>query len=125
MDTCFSNFKELFQGDAYPYSYALNDLAEHCLRARSWSEHWQNIAPHSVRIVSYEDLVRFPERTTGQVLDFLGLERQEGLHEITRNSSPVSTASSSQVRESIHERGIGAWKRYERQLQPLLRRPGL
>jgi len=125
IDTCFSNFKELFQADAYPYSYALNDLADHCLRVSSWSEHWQKIAPRSVRIVAYEDLVRWPERTTGQVLDFLGLERQEGLHEITRNSSPVSTASSSQVRESIHERGIGAWKRYERQLQPLLRRTGL
>jgi len=125
MDACFSNFKELFQADSYPYSYALSDLADHCLRVQGWMRHWQAIAPHSVRIVSYEDLVRTPEQTAGQVLDFLGLERQAGLHEITRNSSPVSTASSSQVRESLHERGIGAWKRYERQLQPLRRRLGL
>lgn len=125
MDACFSNLKELFQADAYPYSYALNDLADHCLRVRRWIEHWQTVAPRSVRIVSYEDLVRAPEATTAQVLDFLGLEKQEGLHEITRNSAPVSTASSSQVRESIHERGIGAWKRYERQLQPLLERLGV
>jgi tetratricopeptide (TPR) repeat protein len=125
MDACFSNLKELFQADAYPYSYALNDLAEHCLRVRSWTEHWQAIAPQSVRVVSYEDLVRSPERTTAQVLHFLGLKRQGDLHEITRNSAPVSTASSSQVRESIHERGIGAWKRYQRQLQPLLVRLGV
>jgi tetratricopeptide (TPR) repeat protein len=122
MDACFSNLKELFQADAYPYSYALSDLADHCLRVRSWIGHWQTIAPQSVRIVSYEDLVRSPEQTIAQVLDFLGLESQSGLHEITRNKAPVSTASSSQVRESIHERGIGAWKRYERQLQPLLAR---
>jgi tetratricopeptide (TPR) repeat protein len=122
MDACFSNLKELFQADAYPYSYALNDLADHCLRVRSWVRHWQGIAPQSVRAVSYEELVGAPERTTGQVLDFLGLDRQSGLHEIARNSTPVSTASSSQVREGIHERGVGAWKRYERQLQPLLAR---
>lgn len=124
MDACFSNLKELFQADAYPYSYALNDLADHCLRVRRWIGHWQTIAPHSVRIVSYEDLVRSPEQTTAQVLDFIGLEKQCGLHEITRNSAPVSTASSSQVRENIHARGIGAWKRYEQQLQPLLVRLG-
>lgn len=122
MDACFSNLKELFQGDAYPYSYALTDLADHCLRTRSWAEHWQDIAPESVRIVSYEDLVSRPEQTTEQVLDFLGLDQQSGLHEITRNTAPVATASSSQVRENIHERGVGAWKRYERQLQPLLAR---
>jgi tetratricopeptide (TPR) repeat protein len=122
VDACFSNLKELFQADTYPYSYSMNDLADHCLRVRSWSRHWKYIAPHSVRIVSYEDLVSSPERTTAQLLDFIGLDRQDALHEITRNGTPVSTASSSQVRESIHERGVGAWKRYERQLQPLLAR---
>ncbi|MET0533703.1 MAG: sulfotransferase [Steroidobacter sp.] len=124
MDACFSNLKELFQADAYGYSYALDDLADHCLRVRRWMKHWQTQAPDSVRIVSYEDLVRSPEQTTAGVLDFLGLDQQSGLHEITRNSAPVATASSSQVRENIHERGIGAWKRYERQLQPLRERLG-
>ncbi|MFC4314059.1 tetratricopeptide repeat-containing sulfotransferase family protein [Steroidobacter flavus] len=121
-DACFSNLKELFQGDAYPYSYTLSDVADHCLRVRTWLRYWKSIAPHSVRIVSYEDLVRAPEQTTTTVLDFIGLDNQTALHEITRNSAPVSTASSSQVRESIHERGVGAWRRYERQLQPLLAR---
>ena len=63
MDACFSNLKELFQGDAYPYSYALDDLAEHCLRVRSWMEHWQSVAPQSVRIVDYENVVKDPDAT--------------------------------------------------------------
>jgi hypothetical protein len=121
-DACFSNLKELFQADAYPYSYTLNDLADHCLRVRTWLRYWKSIAPQSVRVVSYEDLVGAPERTTAQVLDFIGLGPQVALHDIARNRAPVSTASSSQVREGIHGRGVGAWKRYERQLQPLLAR---
>jgi tetratricopeptide (TPR) repeat protein len=124
MDACFSNLKELFQGDAYPYSYALDDLAEHCLLARRWMEHWEGVAPRSVRIVDYEDMVKDSGATMAAVLDFAGLEMQGDLHEITRNSMPVSTASSSQVRESIHGRGIGAWKRYERQVEPLRARLG-
>jgi hypothetical protein len=39
--------------------------------------------------------------------------------DITANSAPVSTASSSQVRSPIHDRSIGAWKRYAVQLEPL------
>jgi tetratricopeptide (TPR) repeat protein len=124
MDACFSNLKELFQGGAYPYSYALDDLAGHCLRVRRWTEHWATVAPQSVRIVDYEDIAGDPGAAIAPVLDFAGLEMESGLHEITRNSTPVSTASSSQVRESIHTRGIGAWKRYERQLQPLRARLG-
>lgn len=124
MDACFSNLKELFQGGAYPYSYALDDLAGHCQRVRGWMEHWERVAPQSVRIVDYENIVKDPAAAIAAVLDFVGLAREDGLHEITRNRSPVSTASSSQVRESIHARGIGAWKRYERQLQPLRARLG-
>jgi tetratricopeptide (TPR) repeat protein len=119
MDACFSNLKELFQGDAYPYSYSLEDLADHCLRAQRWMEHWQSVAPRSVRVVSYEDIVRDAASAAANVLDFVGLDMESGLHDITRNSAPVSTASSSQVREGIHARGVGAWKRYERHLQPL------
>lgn len=125
MDACFSSLEELFPADGQPHSYALNDLADHCRRVRAWIDHWQTIAPHCVRIVSYEELVRSAEQTTAQVLDFLGLGSEGRLHEITRNSAPVSTVSSSRVRESSHERGVGAWKRYERQLQPLLVRFGV
>ena len=119
MDACFSNLKELFQGGAYSYSYALEDLAGHCLRAHRWMAHWQAAAPASVRVVDYERLVEDPEGVSAGLLDFLGLAPQPGLHEITRNQAPVSTASSSQVREDVHRRAVGAWRRYEAQLQPL------
>lgn len=125
MDACFSNLKELFQGSAYPYSYALSDLADHFLRARDWMNYWQRTAPRSVLKVQYEDLVSEPARTMSGVQNFLGLQVQADLHEITRNTSPVATASSSQVREGVHVRNVEAWRRYEEQLQPLRERLGL
>lgn len=122
MDACFSNLKELFQGDAYAYSYALNDVADHYERADQWMLHWQHIRQHAVRVVSYERLVASAELETNSVLDFLWLAPQSGLHEITRNDEPVATASSSQVREAIHQRAVAAWRRYERHLGPLMER---
>lgn len=119
MDACFSNLKELFQGDAYPYSYSLDDLADHYHRAERWMQHWQRIAPQSVRVVDYELLATRAQTVITEVTDFIGLESQSGLLDLTSNRTPVATASSSQVREDIHDRNIGAWRRYERQLQPL------
>jgi len=121
LDACFSNLKELFQGGAYPYSYALEDLASHCRNVRHWTAHWASAAPGAVRVVDYEALAREPEQVAASLLEFLGLPAHAGLHDIAANTAPVSTASSSQVREAVHDRSIGAWRRYAVQLQPLLR----
>ena len=119
MDTCFSNLKELFHGSAYPYSYSLDDLARHYTQASSWIDYWQRTVPQSVAVIQYEDLVSEPARVLAGVQQFLGLTLQEDLHEITRNETPVATASSSQVREEVNRRGVGAWKKYQTYLGPL------
>jgi hypothetical protein len=71
--------------------------------------------------VRYEDIVVDGEETLRKALAFCGLEAAPGMLDITANQAPVSTASSSQVRQPIHAQGIGAWKRYSRQLEPLQR----
>ena len=119
MDVAFSNLKELFQGQAYAYSYDFANLAAHVRIAHRWMRHWAAAAPHAVRLVPYESLVTETETTVSAILDFLHLPPQEGLGNITRNQSPVATASSAQVREQINARGIGAWRRYAPQLEPL------
>jgi hypothetical protein len=119
MDAAFSNLKELFQGHAYSYSYDFANLAAHVRIAHRWMRHWAEAAPHAVRLVPYESLVTDTETTVSAILDFLHLPAQEGLGNITRNQSPVATASSAQVREQINARGIGAWRRYAQQLEPL------
>jgi tetratricopeptide (TPR) repeat protein len=119
MDSAFSNLKELFQGNAYPYSYGFAELAAHVGKAQRWTRHWAEAAPANIRVVCYESLVGDTETTIASVLDFLGIPAQPGLADITRNDAPVATASSAQVRTAIHGRNIGAWKRYARQLEPL------
>jgi hypothetical protein len=127
VDACFSNFKELFGGDAYAYSYDLGELAGHAARFGGLVAHWERTLPGRFMAVSYEALVSDPATTAEAVMRFCGLPFEPQAVDITGNLSPSSTASSSQVREPIHARGIGAWRRYERQLQPLvegLRRHG-
>lgn len=120
MDTCFSNLKELF-GAAYPHSYDRQEMAGHFLDYRRLMAHWRRVLPDRVHDVSYADLVADPERVAREVLDFCGLPWEPGCVAIERNTSAVATASTVQVREPIHQRSLGQWKRYERELEPLRR----
>ncbi len=120
MDACFSNLKELFPGGGYGYSYDLIELAGHWRRFRELVGHWRAVLPGRFMAVEYEALVTEPARVAAEVMAFCGLEFEPASIDITRNTAPVSTASSSQVRSPIHRGGIGAWRRYERQLAPLV-----
>jgi tetratricopeptide (TPR) repeat protein len=119
MDACFSNLKELFPGGGYGYSYDIDDLAAHWLRFRGLVGHWQQALPGRFMAVDYEALVSDPATVAERVLAFCGVPFEAGCVDITRNASPVSTASSSQVRQSIHRGAVGAWRRYAVQLEPL------
>lgn len=119
MDACFSNLKELFPGGGYGYSYDLDDLAAHWRQFRALVEHWQSVLPGRFMTVEYEALVAEPARVVGDILAFCGVSFEPGCVDITRNATPVSTASSSQVRKPIHRGAVGAWRHYATQLAPL------
>lgn len=119
MDACFSNLKELFEGGAYPYSYTFEDLAAHHRGFDRLLAHWMADARGRVHVVDYEALVRSGDETLRALLAFCGLAPAVDMLDITTNTAPVSTASSSQVRSPIHDRSIGAWRRYAAPLEPL------
>jgi len=52
-------------------------------------------------------------------LEGLGLEFEDACMRFERNAAPVATASSVQVREKVHSRSVGKWKRFQKELQPL------
>ena len=124
MDACFSNLKELFPGEAYGYSYDLDELADHYLHFARLCDHWGEVVPDQFMVVDYETLVASPEAEAQRVLAFCGIPFDPVSVDITRNNAPVTTASSSQVREAINTRGIDAWRRYAAGLEPLRQRLG-
>lgn len=118
MDACFSNLKELF-GEAYPHSYDQGEMARHFLRHERLMAHWRSVFPHRIHDVSYEALVADPGGVARQVLDFCGLQWVPDVVDPARQRGAVATASSVQVREPIHGRYVGQWRRYARQLEPM------
>lgn len=119
MDSCFSNLKELFGSNAHPYSYGFSDLATHYRNYSRLMSHWHDLAPGQILDLNYEDMVSDPDAAARRVMSYCGLSYQPSQIRVESNPSPVSTASSAQVRQPIHARNIDGWKRYARQLAPL------
>lgn len=118
MDTCFSNLKELF-ADAYPHSYVQGEMARHFVRYQALMAHWHSQFPGRILDVHYDRLVAEPAVVARQVLAHCGLEWDPAVLAIESRGGAVATASSVQMREPIHARFVGQWRRYEAQLQPL------
>jgi len=117
LDTCFSHLKELFAGNAYPYSYDPLEAAAQHLRFRQLLQYWDEVLPGVVLTVRYEDMVRDPLPVARRVMEHCGLPFEPECVDLLRNQAPSATASSSQVREQLHSRSIGAWRRYAEPLE--------
>ncbi|MFP5330471.1 MAG: sulfotransferase family protein, partial [Alphaproteobacteria bacterium] len=77
----------------------------------------------NVHTVVYEDLVHDPEPVLRPLVDFLGLEWDEGIlehRETARKRGTIATPSYDQVTEPVSTRAVGRWKRYREQLEPVL-----
>lgn len=119
MDVCFSNYRAYF-GAGYGYSYDLGALAAYYHGYRRVIDHWHRVMPGQILDVSYEGLVEDSETVARQVLQFCGLPYEPNCIDLKRNASAVATLSAAQVREPIHAKSLGQWRRYEAQLQPLV-----
>ncbi len=73
--------------------------------------------------VRYERLVENPRKELEPLIDWLGLEWDDGLlahTETARQRGRVRTASYSQIAEELYTRATGRWKRYNEQLRPVM-----
>lgn len=118
MDVCFSNLKAMF-GNTSAYSYDLASLAHYHGQYVRLMRHWRATLPGAVLDVSYAALVRQPEKVMHEVLAYCRLDLEEDCLHPERNTAPVATPSSAQVREAIHSRGLGEWQNYAAQLEAL------
>ena len=118
MDSCFALYKTLFR-DGSPYSYDLGDLARYYLAYHALLQHWRRVLPGRFLEVDYERLVSDQEPVTRALLEHCGLPFEAQCLEFHRNEAPAATASAVQVREPVHARSVGLWRRYAAQLEPL------
>lgn len=121
MDTCFSLWRARL-APAQAWSFDFGTLAARYIQYRQWMRHWHEVIPGAILDVDYARLVTDPVPVLQEVMAFCGLEWEAGCEDPARNANPVSTLSSAQVRRPLDRRGVGHWKRYAAQLEPLRQR---
>jgi tetratricopeptide (TPR) repeat protein len=123
MDSCFSAYKQHFaQGQSFTYD--LEDLGRYYRSYIDLMDHWDGVLPGKVFHLAYEDLVRNTESVIRELLAHCGLAFEPGCVRFHETKRSVRTASSEQVRLPIYNSGIGHWRHFESELEPLRRSLG-
>jgi tetratricopeptide (TPR) repeat protein len=118
MDSCFSTYKQHF-AEGQSFSYDLDDLGRYFRCYLSLMDHWDEALPGKVLHLQYEELVRDPETSIRRLLTHCGLDFEPACLAFHETKRPVRTASAEQVRQPLYASGIGYWKHFEAQLEPL------
>ncbi len=118
MDAAFASYKQLF-ADAYPHSYDQREMARHHARYWRLMNAWRERFPGRFLDIAYEDVASDLDTQSRVLIDFLELPWEDACLSFHRQGAAVTTASAVQVREPVHTRSIGRWRRYESRLQPM------
>ncbi|WP_306262510.1 tetratricopeptide repeat-containing sulfotransferase family protein [Pararhizobium sp. IMCC21322] len=121
IDNAFAIFKQIFGNDGHPYAYDLVELGQYHNKFRELMAHWDSIFPGQILENRYEDMVADLEKQTRTVLDFCGLDWDPNCLNFHEADRAIRTASVTQVRQPIYKSSVEKWRKYEAQLQPLIR----
>jgi tetratricopeptide (TPR) repeat protein len=117
---CYAMFKTLFK-DGYPFSYDFEELGRYYIGYRRLMDHWQAVLPGCIYDLSYEALIANQRVETQRLLEFCGLEWEDGCMQFHANTTATTTASAVQVRRPLYATAVAQWRHYARQLEPLRR----
>jgi tetratricopeptide (TPR) repeat protein len=118
MDACFSTFKQHF-AEGQTFSYSLGGLGRYYRCYLALMDHWDRVLPGRVLHVQYEELVREPEANIRRLLAHCGLPFEPACLSFHETRRSVRTASAEQVRQPLYSSGVGYWRHFDRQLEPL------
>lgn len=121
MDTCLSNYRQLFARDFryYHYNHDLLDCGRYYLQFDRLMRHWRDAMPGAVFELHYEALVADPENTVQALLAHCGLPWEDGCLLSHRRKTSVATASAVQVRQEIYTSSVNRWRRFGDAMLPL------
>ena len=123
-DNLLSVYKNSFGDGTHLYSNDLKDLAKFYRSFVDIVDFWRERIPDSFHEIWYDDLVSNPDEETRKLIAAAGLEWDDACLSPHKNKREVKTLSVQQVRQPINTGSKQAWKRYEKDLQPLIKELG-
>ncbi len=117
-DTCLSiYFQDL--GTYHAYGSSLSDTAHVYAEYKRLMDHWKDVLKIPILDVCYEDVVEDLRSNVEQMLDFCGLDWEQGCLEFHQSDRKVATSSFDQVKQPIYKKSAGRWQNYKQHLTVL------
>jgi len=118
-DIGLSIFTFRFHG-SHGYAHDLGDLGWTIAQQVRLMTHWRRALATPILTVKLSDWVHDFDATLAGVLAHVDLPHDPNCVRFHKVERRVRTASRSQVRQPVNASGLGRWRRYERELQPLI-----
>jgi tetratricopeptide (TPR) repeat protein len=118
LDCGLSLYKQYFPSGV-DFSYHLSNIGHFYKAYVELMQHWHKHIQGKVLQVNYEELVESPKHQLEKIFKHIGLEFEHTCLTFHSNNQKIHTTSSEQVRQPINSKGIGQWKKLEKELEPL------
>lgn len=119
-DIGLSMWKASFKGKALNYIYDFKDMAHRFNLYAKSMQHWHSVFPGRIYDLQYEDMVQDVMATSQDIANFCDLEWEPAMARPDLSAEQVLTASVTQLRQPVHARSVGGWRKYPDMIQPLI-----
>lgn len=119
-DNLLSIYKNKFPEGTHPYAYDLRDLGLFYATFVEMVDYWREKTPGWFYEVQYEELVANPEVEARKLIAACDLEWEDQCLRFHENERKVQTLSLYQVRQPISGGSVKGWKRFEKDLEPMI-----
>ena len=122
-DVALSCFTQQFQMNAAMFQFlTLETTARYYAAVMRLGEIARERLPLRLHVLRYEDLLADFDATVEALLRFLGLPWDDSVRRYreTAGGRLIRTPSAEQVRQPLYQTSVARWRRYERQLAPVL-----
>lgn len=119
---CWSIFKHCFSSNGNGYAYDLKDVAGFYHLYKNLMAFWHEKFPGKIYDLNYEALTENQEGETRKLLDYIGLDWEDGCLDFHKTRRLVRTASSLQVKQKMYQGSSEKWRNFEPFLAPMLDR---
>lgn len=119
-DNLLSMYKNKFPDGTHLASYDQRDVAILYDTFVDMVDFWRGIVPDWFYEVDYDALVSDPDPETRKLIAACGLEWEDACLSPQDNDRKVETLSLFQVRQPITKASVKGWKRFEKDLAPML-----
>ena len=100
----------------YNYTHKVTDILQIVDSYKKLMSFWEEIFPHSILTVKYNDFVLSHEATKQNILNFVGVDKSTK-EDYKGAKNAIETPSVWQARQPIYKSSVNRWKRYPQMVE--------